>query len=246
MQPIFGADNPFHTPPHCRRHCITPGLHLPNSRVSMGDREGKEEIQRQLLPSLYEALGEDKTLACLAPALTFHRQTAPAAVFSHWTGRPRAEDAPQHPNSSSHVLATGSPPSIPLLQMEASRTELASTSKTALQKAFPDSSNVRNFPLKAGIGLILGLPNYNWYEFSDPTSTGKVTSRPNWSAAHFHNESLAVSSAGPEREILPDEPTHAWQHDKRSLSAISKLPYRPGPSTSCFTHMSNSTTANDE
>lgn len=174
---------------------ITQGLHLPNSRVSMGDRQGKEKIQRQLLPSMHEALGEDETLAYLGPALRFRRQAAPTAFSLHWTGRPKSECAPQHPDSSSHVLATGSPPPIPQLQTETSRTERASTNTNALQKASPKSFNAGNSPSNASISLDLGLLHHDIHVFSDPKSTSKVTSHPNRPpATHIQNESVAVPS----------------------------------------------------
>lgn len=96
--------------------------HLNLVRGDYEIRSGPSSNIGVLFPSMHETLSEDETFTYLASASRVLQQTAaPAAFSSRWTGRSKSECAPQHPDPFSHVLATGSPPPIAQLQMNALR-----------------------------------------------------------------------------------------------------------------------------
>ncbi|OJJ36518.1 hypothetical protein ASPWEDRAFT_49993 [Aspergillus wentii DTO 134E9] len=169
----------------------------PDSRRALEEEKEKHtQPQRQSLPSIHEALGNDNPLPYPAPPTSappphqvYH--SAPSHPVSSTVGRPGGEGPPGPPNPFSNGAPTGPFMRDPAaahqtqLQAEASRSSLASLNTQDSRNASLHSISSGRSPTqsaKTGITSIAGSQTSSGYEYSAPTSAGSIAS-PNGYAA---------------------------------------------------------------
>ncbi|RAL11250.1 GATA-type sexual development transcription factor NsdD [Aspergillus homomorphus CBS 101889] len=160
----------------------------PDSRRAL-EEEKEKPPQRQSLPSIHEALGNDNPLPYPAPTSAppqqAHHAPHPHPLSSNVVGRPGTEGPPGPPNPFSNGASTGTFmrestfPHQPQLQAEVSRSSLASINTqdsrpTSLQSLSSGKSPTQS--AKTGLTSISGSQTGSGYEYSAPPSAGSVTS----------------------------------------------------------------------
>ncbi|GLA22301.1 transcriptional regulator family: GATA type zinc finger [Aspergillus niger] len=159
----------------------------PDSRRALEEEKDKQQQQpqRQSLPSIHEALGNDNHLPYPAPtpAPQQAHHAPPHSLPPNIVGRPATEGPPGPPNPFSSGAATGpfvrEPAFQHQLQAEASRSSLTSINTQDSRNASLQSLNSGKSPTqsaKTGITSISGSQVGSGYEYSAPPSAGSVAS----------------------------------------------------------------------
>ncbi|PYH32856.1 GATA-type sexual development transcription factor NsdD [Aspergillus neoniger CBS 115656] len=213
-------------PGHLQAGYISP----PDSRRALEEEKDKQQQQpqRQSLPSIHEALGNDNHLPYPAPTPAPPQQAhhaPPHSLPSNIVGRPATEGPPGPPNPFSSGAATGpfmrEPAFQHQLQAEASRSSLTSINTQDSRNASLQSLNSGKSPTqsaKTGITSISGSQVGSGYEYSAPPSAGSVAS-PNGYGAFSQSFSFQ-----------PQPPSNAatyasTSYDARSYAGTS---WKPG------------------
>ncbi|GKZ96838.1 hypothetical protein AnigIFM59636_011356 [Aspergillus niger] len=162
-------------------HLQSGGISSPASRRILKKDERQRQRQRQTLPSIHEALGNDNDLPYPAPTLAPPRQVhhaLPYALPSNIVGRLGTEgpSGPPNPSSSAStgplVQEFGYRPQ-PQLQAEATRSKSASINTQHARNASLQSHNFGKAPTrsaKTGITSISGCQVDSVYEYSAPST----------------------------------------------------------------------------
>jgi hypothetical protein len=205
---------------------VQPGyISPPDSRRAPEEEKEKQHPQRQSLPSIHEALGNDNPLPYPAPTSAAPQPT-PSAPHSHLSsnviGRPTGEAPSGPPNPFSNGTSSGSymrdpTYSQPQLQAEASRASLVSVNTQESRNPSIQSLSSVKSPTqsaKTGITSISGSQTGSGYEYSAPTSAGSIAS-PNGYGAF--PQSFPFQSQPP-----PNAPTYPVSYDSRPYGAAWK------------------------
>lgn len=199
---------------------VQPGyISPPELRRALEEEKEKQQPQRQSLPSIHEALGNDNPLPYPAPTSAAPQQAhhAPHShlLSSNVMGRPTGEAPSGPPNPFSNGTSSGSfmrdsayPQS--QLQAEASRASLASVTTQDSRNPSIQSLSSGKSPTqsaKTGITSIAGSQTGSGYEYSAPTSAGSIAS-PNGYGAFPQNYSF-------QSQPPPNAPTYPVAYDAR-------------------------------
>ncbi|KAB8259115.1 hypothetical protein BDV32DRAFT_60050 [Aspergillus pseudonomiae] len=209
---------------------VQPGYISPtDSRRVLEEEKEKQQSQpqRQSLPSIHEALGNDNPLPYPAPtsAAPQQPQHAPHShlLSSNVIGRPTVEAPPGPSNPFSNVISSGpyvvrdSAYPQPQLQAEASRGSLASVTTQDSRNHSIQSLSSGKSPTqsqKTGITSIAGSQTGSAYEYSAPTSAGSIAS-PNGYGPFPQNFSF-------QSQPPPNAPAYPVAYDTRPYGTTWK------------------------
>ncbi|KAE8351346.1 hypothetical protein BDV28DRAFT_137275 [Aspergillus coremiiformis] len=200
---------------------VQPGyISPPESRRAEEDKEKQQpQPQRQSLPSIHEALGNDNPLPYPASTSTAPQQAhhAPHShlMSSNVMGRPTGDAPSGPPNPFSNATSSGSymresAYSQPQLQAEASRASLTSINTQDSRNPSIQSISSGKSPTqsaKTGITSITGSQTGSGYEYSGPASAGGIAS-PNGYGPFPQNFSF-------QSQPPPNAPTYPVAYDAR-------------------------------
>lgn len=199
----------------------------PDSRRALEeDKEKQAQQQRQSLPSIHEALGNENPLPYAGhtsgpPASQTH--APPRPLSSSLTGRPGGEGGPSGPPNPFSTSSSGSlfrDPAFqqPPLQADASRSSMNTQDSRNPSLNSLCSSGRSPKSAKTGITSISGSQPSSAYEYSAPPSSGSVASPNGYSAIP---PSYPFQSQPPPN--APSYPT-APHYDARSFAGTSWKP----------------------
>ena len=201
----------------------------PDSRRAIDEEKERHTQQRQSLPSIHEALGNESPLPYPGPATSGPptQQTAhPSQRSSSLVGRPGGEGPPGPPNPFSNGSSTGpfsrdSAFQQPQLQGEVARSAIGSIntqdSRNPSLHSLASSGKSPTQSAKTGITSVSGSQN-SGYDYCAPTSAPGVTSPGGYGAIP---RSFSFQSQPPPG--APSYPTS--HHDNRPYMAPS---WKPG------------------
>ncbi|KAF7592704.1 hypothetical protein BBP40_012608 [Aspergillus hancockii] len=206
---------------------VQPGyISPPVARRALEEEKEKQHPQRQSLPSIHEALGNDNPLPYPAPTSAAPQPTSNAPhshlLSSNVIGRQTGEAPSGPPNPFSNGTPSGSymrDSAYPQtqLQAEASRASLVSVNTQKSRNPSIQSLSSGKSPTqsaKTGITSISGSQTGSGYEYSAPTSAGSIAS-PNGYGAFPQN--FPFHSQPP-----PNAPTYPAPYDSRPYGAAWK------------------------
>ncbi|KAE8146268.1 hypothetical protein BDV25DRAFT_53528 [Aspergillus avenaceus] len=208
---------------------VQPGyISPPDSRRTLEEDKEKQQPQRQSLPSIHEALGNDNPLPYPAPTSAPPQQNHPTAhqhlLSTGVMGRQSGEAPPGPPNPYSNGTPSGAfmretAYTQPQLHAEASRTSLASVNtqdsrNPSIQSLSSGKSPTRSH--KTSLTSVAGSQTGSGYEYSAPPSAGSMAS-PNGYGAF--PQSYPFQSQQP-----PSAPIYPASYDARPYGS----PWKPG------------------
>lgn len=193
----------------------------PESRRALEEDKEKQQVppQRQSLPSIHEALGNDNPLpyhnapTSAPPQQQVHHAPPPHTSSPGFVGRPGREGPPGPSNPFNPSFSHPHPHH--QLQGEPSRSSLASSNTQDSRNASMQSFNSTKSPAqsaKTGITSVSGS-QVSPYEYSSaqpppPPSTGNTTSSPTGYAPPF-SQSFTFSQPPPNAPSYPPAPYDA-------------------------------------
>lgn len=208
----------------------------PESRRALDEENEKQQAppQRQSLPSIHEALGNDNPL----PYHTAPTSAPPPQVHPHHHAPPHPPPHTSSPGFVGRSAREGPPnpfnPAFPhhQLQTEASRSSLTSLNTQDSRNTSLHSLNSAKSPTqsaKTGVTSISG-PQVSPYEYNAPASSGNVAS-PSGYAPPF-SQSFAFSSQPP-----PNAPSYpSAPYEARNYPGT---PWKPTPEQMRMEEMKN-------
>lgn len=220
--PPYSYSTPAHNPG------APPGyISPPDSRRAFDEEKEKlAQQQRQSLPSIHEALGNENPLPYTAPPTSAppaqQAHAPPRPLSSSLAKRPSAEgpSGPPNPFSSSSSGSMFRDPQFqqPPLQADVSRSSMnTQESRNPSLNSLGSSGRSPTQSAKTGVTSISGSQPSSGYEYSAPPSAGSVASPNGYGAIP---PSFSFQSQPP-----PNAPSYpASQYDPRSYMG---LPWKP-------------------